>query len=93
MDRTAAASGLVARDALLDTRRDDADAEGLGQHQRVAGLRPGVAEDAMGINQTRHCRAVLDLRVVHRVAAEQGDARLRKLRQAAAQDAVQNTDI
>ena len=49
--------------------------ERLREKEDVAGPRAGVGQDAIRIDRAGHGVAELDLRVLHRVAAEQRDAR------------------
>ncbi len=55
--------------ALLAGGGDDAGAQGLGQHQHVAGTGPGVGHLLAGLHQPHHGKSVFGLWVIHRVPA------------------------
>ncbi len=77
---------VLRRLRLLDRRRDDPGPERLRQHQGVAGTRPDVAPDSIGMDQADDGVPDLRLGVVDRVAADDVDPRLPRLLGAALED-------
>ena len=65
---------------------DDAGAERLGEEQTSPARAPAFVSMRGGIDRAGHRVAELDLRIPHRVAAEQRDARLAQLVEAAEKD-------
>ena len=68
------AIAAVRQRVLLDRRRIDADAERLGQDDRVAGLRVGVAAHVARMAQADHREAVDRLGTIDRMSARDRDA-------------------
>ena len=74
------------RDIGLERGRNHADAERLGQKQRVARLRPGFRQNAARMNQAHDREAVFRLFIVHRMPARQHASGFRDFFRAAAQN-------
>ena len=80
------AQACVVHEVARARGHHDAGAQRLGQVQRVARQRSGVAHDAVGVHGAEHGQAVLRLRVVDGVAPGHERARLAHGVRAAAQD-------
>ncbi len=72
--------------ALTGARHEHACAEPLGEEQDVAGSRPALAQELVGVGGADHGEAVLGLRVADRVAAGQRPAGLADLGRGAVED-------
>lgn len=70
----------------LDSRPDDARANGLGQDEKIARLSPSRRHDAARIHRSRDSQTVLGLLVVDGMTAHDGHARFPGLVGAATQD-------
>jgi len=61
----------LGEEVALQRGREDARTDRFGKYERVAGSRPGVPHDPVRMHFADHRHAVLGLRVVDRVAAQQ----------------------
>jgi hypothetical protein len=60
----------IVEELALDGGVHDARPEGLCENENVPGFGPFVEEDLVGMDHSRHREPVLDLVIVHTVAAE-----------------------
>ena len=74
------------RAALAAAADEQPGAESLGQQEQVAGPRPALAQDPVGVDRPDHRQAVLRLRVADRVAAREDAAGLAHLRRGSLED-------
>lgn len=77
IDPTAAANSIARELATLGRGGEDAGADLLGQHENIAGLGAGIADDFFGMDSAGDEEAEFRLLVDDGMAAGNGDARLR----------------